>query len=120
MMDSENITENQKYQEKQEMQENQAAKDEDVEMRSGDSEETENSSAEDSEESDEPSGEEFEKMVDQYQKQMKRRKPILKEIFGRRAGGCDFTEEELREAFAERKKHARDLRFDFENFSQNF
>ena len=110
MLDTENYKENRKYQEKHE--ENQMAEDEDVEMKSGGSEETENSSAEDSE-SDEPSGEELEKMVDEYEKQRERRKPILKELFGKRAGNCELTEEELRAAFAERKKYARDLRLFF-------
>jgi len=105
MMDTENLNANRKYQEKEEMQKTQNAKDEDVEMRSDD--ETGNSSAEDS---DEPCGEELEKMVDEYEKQRERRKPILKELFGKRAGNCELTEEELRAAFAERKKYARDLR----------
>jgi len=108
MMDTENLNANRKYQEKEEMQKTQNAKDEDVEMRSDD--ETGNSSAEDS---DEPCGEELEKMVDEYEKQRERRKPILKELFGKRAGNCELTEEELRAAFAERKKYARDLRLNF-------
>ena len=105
MMDRENFMEKRKNQEKQELLENATAEDQDVEMRSD-----ENSSAEDSE-SDEPSGEELDKLVDEYQKQMKRRRPILKEIFGKKAGFIDFTEEEFRAAFAERRKNVRDLRF---------